>query len=50
MSEVRCAYCMKYCKSLNDKYKCKECDNEFIKIVLDMQKRYDKDGKSIATK
>ena len=41
MIEARCAYCRKYCKSINSTNKCTDCDKEFKSVIDKITKRYD---------
>ncbi len=48
MTETRCTYCKKYCKSVNESQKCSDCDKEFKSVIDKITKKYDGALKKLA--
>ena len=46
--EVRCRFCKRYVKKLNDNGRCEGCDKEYQDVVTGIMKRYDDAFKKLA--
>lgn len=50
MNEKKCAFCRKYCKSVNESKKCNNCDEEFKSVLNKITKKYDGGLKGLANR